>query len=640
MTTAATNRLNRESSPYLLQHANNPVNWYPWCDEAFEAAKQQNKPVFLSVAYSSCHWCHVMERESFSDQAVAALLNRHFISVKLDREERPDVDHLYMEACVAMTDRGGWPLSCFLAPNRKPFYAGSYFPRDGFMQLLNRIIALWTDERPRLLQIGSALTLQLEPNDHTPVNKADPALLHKCYAQLENGFDATHGGFGPPPKFPMAHTALFLLRYALLFEQPHAAYMARYTLEQMARGGIYDHVGGGFCRYATDRYYLVPHFEKMIYDNAMAAIAYAEAGFQKVAAQTLGWCINEMQAGNGGFYTALDADSEGVEGRYYCFTPQETIAVLGHKQGMLFNVLYDITDHGNFEGMSIPNLLHCPIPPQHAAFAASAIDRMREYRAKRPPPRRDNKQLSGNNGLMLAALSTAARLFDDAHYLRSATETAQFILGNCLDGDRLSAGYTGKILPQRATSDDYAYVAWGFLRLHQATLDGRWLAQTKRFADDLLRLFCVGEGCLYLSGHDVMDLPARLQNTRDGALPCGNSVAAGVFLRLYLLTGEEKYQTAYRSIMQSLADDAARYPMAHTALLSALALELSKPLRLTFEGQDIRHLAEPVRGFHPFVTLDRAAPRADRPRVLLCDDNGCHTPATSAEELRKAIAKK
>jgi hypothetical protein len=634
------NRLIHESSPYLLQHAYNPVDWYPWGDEAFELAKREDKPVFLSVGYSSCHWCHVMERESFSDEEVAELLNKNFISVKLDREERPDADHLYMEACVAMTDRGGWPLSCFLSYDRRPFYAGSYFPRDSFINLLNRVKLLWNNDRDRLTQIGSALTLQLEPAERSHIEKAEQQLLHKCYAQLESGFDAIHGGFGLPPKFPMAHTCMFLLRYALLYQQPHAAYMARFTLEQMARGGIFDHVGGGFCRYSTDRYFLVPHFEKMIYDNAMLTVAYVEAGLHETARSVLSWCLDEMQAGNGGFYTALDADSEGAEGKFYCYHPEETIEILGHKDGMLFNVLFDITNHGNFEGLSIPNLLHCPVPPQHSSFAVSALSRMREARRKRPAPRRDNKQLTGNNGLMLAALSTAARILGDKTYLQAAIETAQFILRDCFDGDRLTAGYTGGRLQQRATSDDYAYAAWGFYRLHQATLDGKWLNEAKRIADDMLALFAAGDGCLYLSGYDVKDLPARLQNTRDGALPCGNSVAAGVFLRLYQLTGGEQYQTAYSGIVNALAGDAARYPMAHTALLSALALDLSKPVRITFEGRKIQQLVDAASEFHPFITLDKSGNETDDNRAVLCSDQTCQAPLTSPSELKRVLARR
>jgi hypothetical protein len=329
-----------------------------------------------------------------------------------------------------------------------------------------------------------------------------------------------------------------------------------------------------------------------------------------------------------------------MEGKYYCYLPEETIEVLGHKDGLLFNVLFDITNHGNFKGLSIPNLLHCPIPSQHVSFATSALARLREARRKRPAPRRDNKQLAGNNGLMLAALSTAARILDDKTYLQAAIETAHFILRDCLDGGRLTAGYTGGRLPQRATSDDYAYVAWGFYRLHQATLDGKWLNEAKRVADEMLNLFAAGDGCLYLSGYDIKDLPARLQNTRDGALPCGNSIAAGVFFRLYQLAGDNRYYVAYNGIMDALAGDAARYPMAHTALLSALTLELSKPARLTFEGRGIQPLVDAASDFHPFITFDRTGHDTDGNRAVLCSDKTCQAPLTSPAELKRVLARR
>ena len=416
------NRLIHEKSPYLLQHAHNPVNWMPWGDAAFEAARERDVPVFLSIGYSSCHWCHVMERESFEDAEVAALLNEHFVSIKVDREERPDVDHLYMQACTAMTGQGGWPLSIFLTADRLPFFAGTYFPKHdqygipGFMTVLGKIVSLWSADRDKLLDAGKTTLRYLGETVSPHGGDGESDYSDEAYAMFNRTFDPAYGGFGSAPKFPSAYNLLFLLRYAIAREEPHALQMIKKTLTAMGQGGIYDFIAGGFCRYATDRQWLVPHFEKMLYSNALLAIAYAEGAayldpdYAWIARRTLDYCIREMRGEHGGFFTAQDADSEGVEGKFYVWTPSEIQSVLGESDGQRFCDLFSITDRGNFEGKSIPHHIGRDVSRQDWDFAHSCFPLLLTERNKRVQPFTDDKVLTSSNGLMIAALSVCGRL--------------------------------------------------------------------------------------------------------------------------------------------------------------------------------------------------------------------------------------
>jgi uncharacterized protein YyaL (SSP411 family) len=611
------NRLIGETSPYLLQHAHNPVDWYPWGDEAFAEAQRRDVPVFLSIGYSTCHWCHVMERESFEDDEVARFLNLHFVSIKVDREERPDIDHFFMSACTALTGRGGWPLSCFLTPAKKPFFTGSYFPKKdsygirGFMTILAALADMWQQDRQRLLSASDDLLRHLSESKAPMMKEPSEDCSHVAFQQLQTSFDKKYGGFGGAPKFPSAHNLLFLIRYFLLHKNRQAAAMVAETLTAMQRGGIWDHIGGGFSRYSTDERWLVPHFEKMMYDNAMLTIACCEAGaaidrsFFLVARRILDYCFREMADAGGGFYTAQDADSEGEEGRYYVFTPSEIKKVLGADDGRRFCALFDITPQGNFEGKSIPNLLRSSPTVDDEAFAASCFPALRQYREKRVPPLKDDKMLAAVNGLMLAALSTAGRLMDNPEFITAAEKTGRFILENMFKDNRLHASLRDSALRHPATSDDYAYVLWGMFELYQATLQPRWLAAAIQIAGSLLGLFQdADDGCLFLSGHDMEDLPVRGKNTHDGALPSGNAIAALTLARLAAVTHNDAFGKASERIRDALSGAINAYPAAYTGLLCAdVYLRHGGTNIVLAAGTGIDELLKAAQGFNPFVTL-------------------------------------
>jgi len=637
-----TNKLIHEKSPYLLQHAHNPVNWYSWGDEAFAEAQRRDAPVFLSIGYSTCHWCHVMERECFEDAEVADVLNRSFVSIKVDREERPDIDHFYMSACTALTGQGGWPLSCFLTPDKKPFFAGTYFPKNdrygmrGFMTILSALAGLWRTDRQRLLSSSDDIMRHLSEITAQQPAPLDENASHRAFQQLDAAFDKKNGGFGSAPKFPSAHTLLFLIRYYLLYKNRQAADMAAATLRAMQRGGIWDHIGGGFCRYSTDERWLVPHFEKMMYDNAMLAIACCEAGaaideaFFVTAGRILDYAFREMLDGGGGFYTAQDADSQGEEGRYYVFTPTEIKKVLGAEDGSRFCLLFDITPQGNFEGKSIPNLLCGSQSADDMAFAARCFPVLLQYREKRVPPLKDDKMLASVNGLMLAALSTAGRLMRNSGYIAAAEKTGHFLLSRMFHDSRLHASLREGVLRHTATSDDYAYVLWGIFELYQATLQPRWLAAATGIAHDMLALFRDDQdGCLYLSGRDVTDLPVRGKNTHDGALPSGNAVAAQVLLRLGGITHNDAFSGAANSILQSLAGGISAYPAGYTGLLCADLYNRHGGTQVIIaSGSGLSELVAAVQVFNPFASIAVCGRGYDKlntlaPHVQSCAaDNG------------------
>ena len=651
-----TNKLILEKSPYLLQHAHNPVDWHPWGDEAFAEARRRDIPVFLSIGYSTCHWCHVMERESFEDEDVASVLNANFVCIKVDREERPDIDHLYMNACTAMTGQGGWPLSCFLTPDKKPFFAGSYLPKDdrygmrGFMTILETISNLWRNERPRLLAASADIMAHIAAPPQTAHENIRENASSAAFKQLAASFDRKNGGFGQAPKFPSAHNLLFLIRYHILYKEPLAAQMVAETLRAMQRGGIWDHIGGGFCRYATDQQWLVPHFEKMMYDNAMLTIAFCEAGaaidesFFNTVRRILEYAFQEMHDDDGGFYTAQDADSEGEEGRYYVFTPSEIQLVLGAEDGKRFCSLFNITPQGNFEGKSIPNLLYSNPFADDAAFAQKCFPDLLQFRNKRVPPLKDDKKLASVNGLMLAALATAGRLMRDEKCIAAAEKTGVFLLKNMFHNGRLNASFRQGDLRHPATSDDYAYVLWGLFELYQTTLVPCWLSQAIRLADSMLELFQDGQGALYLSGRDVHDLPVRTKNTHDGALPSGNAVAAQVLVRIADITHREQYRTAAKAIAESLSGVISAYPTAFTGLLCADLYNRHGGIQAVLaSGAGISDLQQAVSGFNPFLTvalcgegfreMDILAPHVKDYRPLdgsatayICSPRGCQSP--------------
>ncbi len=553
------NSLIKEKSPYLRQHAENPVDWLPWGEEAFYRAAREDKPVFLSIGYSTCHWCHVMAHESFEDEQVAALLNRYFISVKVDREERADVDSVYMKACQALTGSGGWPLTIIMTADKLPFFAGTYIPKNsrggqlGLIPLLRAVAAKWDRDRESLLNAAGEISSFLAREQ--PLSPSEPGedKLKAAAAQLSAAYDKDYGGFGVAPKFPSPHDLLFLLRLSHFTGDKEQRQMVDNSLRQMYRGGIFDHFGGGFSRYSTDREWLAPHFEKTLYDNALLSFLYTEAWqdghmalYREVAESTLDYCLRELKAESGGFYSAQDADSQGVEGAYYLFTPEEVNSVLGEEAGRHFCNCYDITDQGNFHGKSIPNLLL----NTRWNFVPEGYDEYREklrlYREQRLPLFTDEKILTAWNGLMLMALSRAAWAFNDRRYLLEARELAEFMGEKLFDGGRLKARLCGGELRFQAQLDDLAFYALGLLELYRTDFEPEHIAAAQTLAQEILENFADEKGGFFRSSREAEKLFIRPKEVYDGALPSGNSAAAVLFDSLARLTGKSIWLEAGR----------------------------------------------------------------------------------------------
>lgn len=568
------NRLKQEKSPYLMQHGENPVNWYPWCEEAFQQAAKENKPVFLSIGYSTCHWCHVMAHESFEDPEVADLLNREFISIKVDREERPDIDAVYMSVCQAMTGSGGWPLTIFMTPEQKPFFAGTYFPkhggygRFGLMELLERVADLWKNNREELLRAGNQITAAINREQTGNRQKPNRQLVERAYCQLAQRFDHKWGGFGGAPKFPTPHNLLFLMRYANTEQESNAVKMVEVTLEDMARGGIFDYIGG-FSRYSTDEMWLAPHFEKMLYDNALLLIAYAKAYqhtkrecFADTAHRTARYILRELTSADGGCYCGQDADSDGVEGKYYVFTPEEIKAVLGKEDGEEFCRLYDITDSGNFEGKSIPNRIRST--EDGWDMNDSRLEKLYSYRLNRTKLHKDDKILLSWNAWAMIALAKAGQVLTEPSYLDAAIRIHEFIERNMVTGnDRLYLRYRDGEASYVGQLEGYAVYALALLELYRVTFDTKYLQCALHRTEQMVELFEDKKNSgYYMTAFDGERLIARPRETYDGAMPSGNSVAAMVLQMLATLTGEPEWQTAAGRQLSFLAGEIGEYPSA------------------------------------------------------------------------------
>ena len=579
------NHLAGERSPYLLQHKDNPVDWYPWGPEAFAKARAEDKPIFLSIGYATCHWCHVMAEESFQDPRVAEILNRSFVSVKVDREERPDVDAVYLEACTALSGSAGWPMTILMTPEQKPFFAGTYLPREnqgrrmGLIPLLSAVAAKWEHDRPSLLRTGEELSAWLR--QEAPLGEAAPdeAILRAAAQQLRGAYDAEYGGFGTAPKFPTPQNLLFLLRYGKLAEDKEGRRMVDHTLQQMARGGIYDHIGGGFARYSTDREWLAPHFEKTLYDNALLALTYTEAWqdghlalYRQVAEDTLDYCLRELRADDGGFFSGQDADSEGEEGKYYLLTPAQVKQVLGEDEGRHFCECYDITEEGNFQGKSIPNLLlnqRWNLLPDYG----DAREKLRLYRAARAPLGTDVKLLTAWNGLMLMALARAARVFDDPRYALAAEELARFLLetAGAAEPERLRAVcYADGASKLPAQLDDCVFCALGLLELYPLRYDTSLLLGAQALAEQLPAHFADPAGGFFRTSDRSESLLKRPKEVFDGAMPSGNSGAAVLFDQLARLSGQKRWQEAAEAQLRFLCRRTAPAPMGCPFGLTAL----------------------------------------------------------------------
>ncbi|NLF80777.1 MAG: thioredoxin domain-containing protein [Clostridia bacterium] len=589
--TKASNRLIKENSPYLLQHADNPVDWWPWCEEAFAAARAEQKPVFLSIGYATCHWCHVMAEESFENPDIARILNENFVSIKVDKQERPDIDSVYMAVCQAYTGSGGWPMSVFMTPEQKPFFAGTYFPPQsrngliGFGELLLLIADRWHENRGELIAAAESIIGQLQVKPGRQGDISD-SLIRAARDYFGASFDADYGGFGRAPKFPAAHNLLFLLSLAEHSADERALEMVELTLRQMYRGGIFDQIGGGFCRYSTDRYFLAPHFEKMLYDNALLIMAYAEACrltgdqvYNQAASRTAAYALRELAEPQGGFFAAQDADSEGVEGKFYLISYDEIIAALGREAGKKFAACYDITRQGNFEGGNIPNLLHTPLDDPRLAELAPQLEKLRQFREERYHLRLDDQILTAWNSLMIAALAELSRSLDAPQYLDAARRAERFIADKLCDGDTLHVNYRAGKLGGPGFLDDYAAYIYALLKLYQITLEQPYLTRAQQLADKVLRDFAAPAGGFYLSGGQNERLVLQPQETADGAIPSGNSLMAHNLLVLAQLShdGQGQWQEAVRRQMLFMSAAAADSPSFHSFFLLALADYLDPP---------------------------------------------------------------
>jgi uncharacterized protein YyaL (SSP411 family) len=640
------NHLRNETSPYLREHADNPVDWYPWCLEAFEKAQQEDKPVFLSVGYSTCHWCHVMAHESFEHPDVAKLMNETFVSIKVDREERPDIDSVYMKACQVMTGTGGWPLTVILTPDKKPFFAGTYIPREsrfgleGLTELIPRIRDVWTTRRAEALSLSDRITglLQQAPAD-TAGEDLGEATLKLAYEQLAGAFDSQHGGFSRAPKFPTPTNLLFLLRYWKRSGDATALDMVEKTLQTMQRGGIYDHVGFGFHRYSTDSEWLLPHFEKMLYDQATVAMAYIEAyqatrkeDYRQTAREIFTYVLRDMTGPEGGFFSAEDADTEGEEGKFYLWTQEQVREALGDGEADLVNKVFNVQKDGNFVGeatgkKSGANILHLlkPLeeiasdlnvsPKELRARLNAARQRLFGYRDKRVHPMKDDKVLTDWNGLMIAALAKGAQAFDEPRYAEVACGAADFILGSMRKADgRLWHRHRGQWTGVDANLDDYAFLVWGLIELYEATFDTTHLRFALELTDDMLKHFWDEDGGgLYLVPGDGEALLVRKKDVHDTALPSANSVAMLNLLRLARLTGNADLEERAAKVARAFSGSVKESPAAYTQLMVALDLAIGPAYEVVIAGdphaEDTRTMAKELgRRFLPnkVVLLNRS----------------------------------
>ena len=605
-----TNRLADETSPYLLQHAHNPVDWYPWGEEALKRAREENRPILLSIGYAACHWCHVMERESFENPDIAALMNEEFVCIKVDREERPDLDDIYMTAVQMMTGHGGWPLTVFLTPEGKPFFGGTYFPPEdrprmpGFRRVLESIARSFEEEREALEDASAHIALQLA--GASPASAAQSMellssdLIRSAIVHFRQRFEPTFGGFSQAPKFPHPMAISLLLRYVGHHGDAEVLHMATLSLDRMAYGGMYDQLGGGFHRYSTDERWLVPHFEKMLYDNALLAMAYLEAvqltgheEYLRVATETLDWVANEMQGAEGGYFSTLDADSEGEEGRFYVWRRDEIDALLGDDADAFCKV-YDISDGGNWEGNNILNLAK----PATEFFEELGVepealeDLLRrgrsvllEARRQRVHPGLDDKVLADWNGLMIAAMARGYRVLGERRFLESGRRAADFVLGNMLTDGRLLHSHRCGRSHLLAYVDDYANLIWGLLELYEASFELDWLRHARRLADPLLELFWdEDQGGFFFTGSDHEQLIARLKPGHDGATPSGNAVAANVLLRLQTLTGNDVYGHRATELLRAFQGGMSAAPSGFAQMLMALDYYLSEPCEIAIVG--------------------------------------------------------
>lgn len=669
------NRLAKETSPYLLQHANNPVDWYPWGEEALQKAQAEDKPVLLSIGYSACHWCHVMAHESFENMEIARIMNENFINIKVDREERPDVDHVYMESVQAMVGRGGWPLTVFLTPEGKPFYGGTYFPPEdwqgtpGFPKILKAVIEAYHNRRSSIANTVNQITgllngLMTVSGEAVALNKS---ILLEAYNSLEQSFDIQNGGFGSAPKFPNPLTLEFLLRYYSLSEEKQVLQMVNLTLGKMSEGGIYDQIGGGFHRYSTDGQWLVPHFEKMLYDNALLSQVYLHAYLvtgakvmSDIVQETIDYVLRDMTDPSGGFYCSLDADTEGEEGGYYLWSEKEMREALGESLATVAVRYYGVTEDGNFDGR---NILHRNISQEETHELQEAKEQLLKRRLQRNSPGRDEKVLASWNGLMLASLGEAAAVLQRRDYLEAAIKNGTFLKYTMISTDgRLMHSYKKGAIKINGFLEDYANVVQGFLSLHQATLDIKWLES----AIDLTRMML--DECYDSQSGILYDTPKeqeahlflRSRNDFDGALPSGVATATLVLLKMAVLTGNMGYRDIAQKNLSSLNKNIGKMPLGYSQWLCALDFYLSSPLEIVLVGNkyDLKTISmakeisarwlpnkifavsDPVQSASlKDLPLFKDRPTVDSlPTTYLCLKNTCKAPINDAAILAEELS--
>ncbi len=677
------NRLQHETSPYLRQHADNPVDWYPWGQEAFDRAQAENRPILLSIGYSACHWCHVMAHESFEHEPTAAMMNELFVNIKVDREERPDVDDIYMQAVVALTGHGGWPMTVFLTPDGRPFYGGTYFPREprsgmpAFRQILAAVADAYNSRRSQVDDAAGNLTEALNRDFLGIGGDADALnadLLDEAVRRFEQAFDKNYGGFGGAPKFPQPMNLDFLLRAHARTGNANTLNMVTLTLQKMARGGIYDQIGGGFHRYSVDAIWLVPHFEKMLYDNAQLSRVYlhtwqitGEPFYRRIAEEIYDYILREMTAPEGGFYSTTDADSEGEEGKFFVWDESELQEILGGDARIAVEY-WGVTARGNFEGH---NILY--VPSENATVAerlgltgedleakiAAIRDRLFAVRSQRVPPGLDDKILTAWNGMMLASLAEAARVLARADYREAAIKNADFLLRELKTEDgRLLRTHKDGVSKLNAYLDDYANLTDGLIELYQTTFDERWFIEARRLADHVLAHFPAPDGGFYDTGDDHEKLIVRPRNLQDNATPSGNAMMAKQLLRLAAYTGETRYEESARRTLALLSEALRQYPQAFGEALSAADMlvndldevavvgdpadeqtaALLAVIRRPYRPNAIAALApQDVDGEHILPLLNHRVTKGGEPTVYVCRNFACRLPVTTPEALRDQL---
>jgi uncharacterized protein YyaL (SSP411 family) len=663
-----TNRLAKEKSPYLLQHAHNPVDWYPWGPEAFEKAKKEDKPIFLSIGYSTCHWCHVMEHESFEDEEVAKILNENFVPIKVDREERPDVDQIYMACVQAMTGQGGWPLSAWLTPDLKPFMGGTYFPKEtrfgrpGFVTILTQLSEIWKNKRGEIEKSAGQITEQIRKNAGVgePGEVDLDTTFKKAFDQVGRAHDPSNGGFSDAPKFPHSTTISWLLRHHRRTGSAEALHMAEWSLREMARGGIYDQLGGGFHRYSTDATWLVPHFEKMLYDNALLASCYLEAYqltrnefYARIARETLDYVLRDMTSKEGGFFSAEDADSESIEGKFYVWNPGQVAEVLGDKDGARFMKAFDVTPGGNWEPHeeSIPknqSVLHVVGDGEFGDLKKKLF----EARSKRIRPHLDDKVLTSWNGLMISAMAQAAQTLGEEKYRRAAERAARFLLTtHRRDGKLLRTSRLGEAKLE-GYLEDYACLAAAMVDLYETTFEGSYFEEARRLVIQAVDLFWNDRtGGFFSTAKDHEALIVRMGEEFEGPMPTANSVMVMTLLKLFDLTGEAFFRDYAEKTIRSFKSGLERYPIGHAWMLCGMDYLKGPSKEIVIAGPDPGPMLKVIRarflpnkvvaladGKAKIPILEGRVPAGGKTTAYVCENMSCQKPVTDPAELEAALS--